>query len=96
MDFYFLIVTLKFVARVNIFLANLNISFTVNNGFLLLKALVKFLSGFLFDWPSQCLKDIMVAQTAVDAMLTRSREDRLVEDCTFSGRRWEKEKANPV
>ena len=37
------------------------------------------------------------AKTAVDAMLTRSREGRLVEDCTLSGRREVgKEQANLV
>ncbi|RLM87726.1 ATP-dependent DNA helicase DDM1-like [Panicum miliaceum] len=37
------------------------------------------------------------AKTAVAAMLTRSREDRLAEDCTLSEEeRWEKEQANLV
>ena len=37
------------------------------------------------------------AKTAVAAMLTRSREDRHVEDCTLSEEeRWEKEQANLV
>ena len=37
------------------------------------------------------------AKTAVAAMLTRSREDHLAEDCTLSEEeRWEKEQANLV
>ncbi|KAF8751040.1 hypothetical protein HU200_012273 [Digitaria exilis] len=36
------------------------------------------------------------AKTAVAAMLTRSRDDRLAEDCTVSEERWEEEQANLV
>jgi len=36
------------------------------------------------------------AKTAVDAMLTRSHEGRLVKDCTLSGRRKVGKKSRPI